>query len=889
MAIMLVSFGIIGYFVFSGWFSSSKEATESVAGELNEHIYKQIFSYMLFPAQINEVNHKIIANGMVDFSDEATRDRYFVGVLSSYSDAISGISYATADGEYYGARRNANGVFEIIRSNFQTGGQIWYYNTTDDNTAGEVAEIGGAYDMRQSEWYTSAVERSGPGFTDIHRHYLTNKLVITYSCPLYNQDGSLNGVLGTHMLLNDISLAIDLMVREYTEYVILIDKETQKIIANSKDALHYRLPADDMSEEAEEMLSLDELDTPDIRMAYDNFLKTQETSFFYKGINENWYMDVKELELGGLNWVVISALPESYLLSPAFYYIYLAIILAIVFLALSLFINILLTSRMLKPLSLLREKTAALAAGDLYARAEVKRNDEIGQISRAFNFMADELQTFVWGLEKAVKDRTIELENAYGVLEENTNRLQLILDSAAEAIFGIDTDGKCTFCNKSCVAMLGYMDQSELLGKDIHNIIHHTNRDSSPSDFTDCRILRSIERAEGVHADDEVFWRADGTCFDVEYHSYPQIKNGQVVGAVITFTDITIRKQREAEIQFLYCFDTLTGLLNRRCFEEKRLTIDIPENLPLSVIFADINGLKLTNDVFGHNAGDELIKKSAEILKQACRSGDVIARTGGDEFIILLPKTTAIEAAAMLNVIKSSFAEATVEAVKCSISMGTDTKYNPGQSLDEVMANAENAMYKDKTINRSSINKDIVDTIIQTLHKRSRYEQLHSINVQNLSAELGKALNMPKTELVKLKRAAYLHDIGKIVLDYSLLNKNALDIEEQEKFKQHSVVGYRILNLIDETLDLAEYVYSHHEKWDGKGYPRGLKGEQIPLISRIISLTETYDRVYRRTIKETENYKQVSLEIIKEAAGSQFDPELTSLFLEIAENIELQA
>lgn len=92
MAIMLVSFGIIGYFVFSGWFSSSKEATESVAGELNEHIYKQIFSYMLFPAQINEVNHKIIANGMVDFSDEATRDRYFVGVLSSYSDAISGIS-----------------------------------------------------------------------------------------------------------------------------------------------------------------------------------------------------------------------------------------------------------------------------------------------------------------------------------------------------------------------------------------------------------------------------------------------------------------------------------------------------------------------------------------------------------------------------------------------------------------------------------------------------------------------------------------------------------------------------------------------------------------------------------------------------------------------------
>ena len=131
-----------------------------------------------------------------------------------------------------------------------------------------------------------------------------------------------------------------------------------------------------------------------------------------------------------------------------------------------------------------------------------------------------------------------------------------------------------------------------------------------------------------------MFWRADGTSFDVEYYSYPQIKNGEITGAVVTFMDISERKQKEAEIQYLNCYDSLTGLHNRRCFEDNRAKIDNRDNLPLSVIFADINGLKMTNDIFGHTAGDKLIKKSAEILQQVCRQNDVVARVGGDEFEI---------------------------------------------------------------------------------------------------------------------------------------------------------------------------------------------------------------------------------------------------------------
>ena len=242
------------------------------------------------------------------------------------------------------------------------------------------------------------------------------------------------------------------------------------------------------------------------------------------------------------------------------------------------------------------------------------------------------MQSLIENLELNVQERTRELHKVNSQLEASKDDLQLILNTAAEGIYGIDLKGNCTFCNKSCIEILGYNDQTELLEKNMHQLIHHTHRDGTPYSTEECKIYNAIIKGQGSHMEDEVFWRADGTSFDVEYYSYPQIKNGEITGAVVTFMDISERKQKEAEIQYLNCYDTLTGLHNRRCFEDNRAKIDIPDNIPLSVIFADINGLKMTNDIFGHTAGDNLIKKSSEILQQVCRQNDVVARVGGDEF-----------------------------------------------------------------------------------------------------------------------------------------------------------------------------------------------------------------------------------------------------------------
>ena len=624
----------------------------------------------------------------------------------------------------------------------------------------------------------------------------------------------------------------------------------------------------------------------DIQEAYTQYKTNLSPNFFYEGEDQNLYINVNEIQMAGLDWVVVSAIPEGYLITPAVQSISLAAILSVLFTVLSFFVYTVITGRLLKPMRTLLQTTEALSSGDLTRRIKIVRNDEIGQISESFNKVATEMQFLVSNLETTVKERTEELQKTVTTLDENKSQLQLILDSAAEAIYGIDIYGNCTFCNISCIKMLGYSNQSELLGKNMHWQIHHTRRDSTPLPAEECRIFKAFAQGQGTHVDDEVFWRADGTSFDVDYYSYPQVKNGEIIGAVVTFMDISDRKQKEAEIQYLSCHDTLTGLHNRRCFEEHREKIDNPENLPLSVIFADINGLKMTNDIFGHTAGDELIKKSSEILQQVCRQNDVVARVGGDEFIILLPNTTKENADKILDRIKSGVADARVEAIKCSIALGLDTKRSPDQLLDEIMASAENAMYKDKTMNRKSINKDIIDTIIETLHTKSPGEKQHSITVGYLCSEIGAALHLPETEINKLKRTGYLHDIGKIVLDENILTKAILSDEELEKMQQHAAVGYRILSLFDDTLDLAEYVYAHHERWDGTGYPRGLKGEQIHLLSRIISVVETYDRVLNRGALPLKERKREALDVIKSGSGVQFDPQIAELFIQIIEKSE---
>lgn len=880
---MMLSIIIIGSVVFSNWFGSAKETTERTAVNMNEILYEKISSFLQGPKHINDVNYTMIQNGIIDLTNEKQRDRFFVSVLNAHDEKIYSFSFGTANGEYFGARRNENGVVEIMRNNADTGGNSWYYSVNEDWTAGELVVQGGKFDPRTREWYKSAVETGGPAFSPLYKHFIMDDLSLSAGMPIFDKDGGLLGVLGAHMLLTDLGDYLEDTVRPYNGYSIVVEKQTGALVANSMGMVNF----DILPDGTVERYHIGDIDNSEAPRAYEQFLADQTPQFLYKGEKENHYINIKEINMGGLDWVILSAIPEDLLLSYVVANIQLAILLAAATLLLSFVLYFVVTKKLTKPMYQLLQAIEAFASGDLSQRAPIIKNDEIARISASFNKVANKMGNIIDNLETTVEMRTEELYATMETMKENKDRLQLILDSASEGIYGNDTEGNCTFCNISCIQMLGYSKQEDLLGKNMHELMHHSKPDGKRFPVNECSILQSIKEGKGVHVDDEVFWKADGTSFRVEYRSYPQIKNGEIIGAVITYTDITQRKAREEKINYLSYHDTLTGVYNRHYFVENLSKGNDAENLPFSVIFADINNLKMTNDIFGHTAGDALIKRFSEILVQSCRQNDIIARVGGDEFIILLPRTDKEEVKRILARIKNDCSKAQVAAIRCSVSIGADTKTTEEQSIEDIITNAENAMYKDKLTKSKELCKGVIENIIHTLHSESLREKQHSEVVSELCADIGKALRMNDRELNGLKEAGYLHDIGKIVLDSHLLIKDNLDQEDLEKFKQHPIVGYRILKLFDETLDLAEYVYYHHERWDGKGYPKGLKGEEIPQISRIISIAETYERVLAKETAAENSYSHgIAIQVIKDGAGTLFDPGIAELFVEMIEEKE---
>lgn len=486
----------------------------------------------------------------------------------------------------------------------------------------------------------------------------------------------------------------------------------------------------------------------------------------------------------------------------------------------------------------------------------------------------------------AVQRKNREFEEANQALLESKDRLRLILDSTAEAIFGVDMECKCTFCNTSCLEMLGFKSEEDILGKDTHELLHSKNRDGSPLPRNECSIVRTCMEGIAIHTEDEVFWRTNGISFDVEYNSYPQYKDGVLTGAVVTFVDNTIKRMHEKQIEYYSAHDTLTGLYNRNHFEYLLSHANTENNLPISVIMGDLNGLKLTNDVFGHATGDELLVMAAESIKKACRETDIIARQGGDEFVILLPKTPNQVALQIISRIKEVLGKEKASVIKCSMSLGCDTKTTPPENIDITIKNAENEMYKEKALNRIKTDTDMINAVIMSLYSKSPHEEQHSANVSELCRAIGEALGLPQTQITQLRNAGFLHDIGKIGISESIL-RNCGEFTDQEEieYKQHPVIGYRILNIFDSTVSLAESVYSHHEEWDGSGFPRGLNGNDIPLMARIIAVAGRYESILNRRSEKPVSHEE-ALEQIQADAGSILDPTLVDVFLRImTENI----
>ncbi|MBC3888844.1 diguanylate cyclase [Acetobacterium paludosum] len=487
---------------------------------------------------------------------------------------------------------------------------------------------------------------------------------------------------------------------------------------------------------------------------------------------------------------------------------------------------------------------------------------------------------------KRVETLKMEIANRKDVeqlLFAKKEQFKTTLLSVGDGVISTDKRGHVQIINRVAEELTGWT-RAEAVGKPIETVFNAINEFTRKKcDYSFNALVSSDYSTDTIDTIDSVILISRNNTEIMIEDSVSPIRDrlGHINGMVLVFRDVTEKKQRQDEIKYLSLHDQLTGLYNRRFFEEELKRLDTRRNWPLTIILGDINGLKLINDSFGHGMGDELIKKSVEAIKNGCREDEIICRIGGDEFIILLPKTDASKAEKIVSRIQNIASQKKVGNLNVSISFGIDTKIDETDSMKAVIKKADEQMYHHKLFESPDMRSKTVNAIIKNLYIKDQREEEHSKGVAKLCQNIGAVLGLPENKIDELKTAGLLHDIGKIAIDETIFNKpGKLTEDEWKEIIRHSEIGYRILSTVKELSDIAEYVLDHHEKWNGEGYPKGLKGEEIPFESRILNIADAYnamisDRSYRNALSKKE-----ALEEIRKNAGIQFDPNLVNAFVE---------
>lgn len=471
------------------------------------------------------------------------------------------------------------------------------------------------------------------------------------------------------------------------------------------------------------------------------------------------------------------------------------------------------------------------------------------------------------------KQLNIELE-----LRMSETKFRGFVESNKDLIFTGNMQGEVTYISPNIEEVLGYKDD-EVIGKHYSQFLGKENADRIDE------VLLELQRKG---------------CYDGEVELNVTTKNGEQKWVAITIStlsfadgveaiekttsvatlrDITLRKQQDERINYLSFHDELTGLYNRAFFNDQIKRLNTKRQMPISIIMADVNGLKLINDTHGHAVGDELLIMTSEILKNACRQEDIIARWGGDEFVVILPNTEASAAQKVMDRIASLQKKYYIKSLPVKVAIGLSTKVDVKTDINIVVSKAEDEMYKNKMMTSAATKMSYIKSLQDTLKEKSQETDEHLWRMTVVSYLFAKHIGLSWSELEQLLHLATLHDIGKITVPENILNKPAeLSDEEWKYIKEFPSAGWRIVRTSEELAFLAEDILSHLEQWDGNGYPRGIKGKDIPYLSRVLAIVNTYVVMTGGTPWKDIQGHQVAIAEIKAQAGKQFDPDLAKVF-----------